>query len=136
MRALLVIALAGFIFITGAGWAIAEVVSPNNQLPVVVATIPQAGAVMVDAKLQEIGIVFSKQMRINGWSLVMQDKSSFPKVAGKVGFQNDGRTFIAPVTLEPDKNYVVWVNSDRYQNFCDQQGRPAVPYMLSFRTKP
>ena len=136
MRVWLVITVAGFLLISSAGWTISGEAISNGQPPVVVATVPPAGDAMVDPNLPKIRITFSKPMQINGWSLVMQDKVSFPKITGQVGFQNNGRIFIAPVRLEPDKNYVVWINSDRYQNFRDQQGRPAVPYLLSFRTKP
>lgn len=136
MRAWLVITVAGFLLISSAGWTISGEAISNGQPPVVVATVPPAGDAMVNPSLQEIKITFSKPMQINGWSLVMQDKVSFPKITGQVGFQNNDRTFIAPVRLEPGRKYVIWVNSGRYQNFRDQQGRPAVPYLLSFHTKP
>jgi hypothetical protein len=136
MRTWLVLSLTCLLIISGAGLAISGEVSPSNQPPVVVATIPQAGDRMVDPNLKVIRITFSKPMGANGWSLVMQGKKSFPKISGKVGFKADKLTFIAPVDLEPGKEYVVWINSGRYQSFRDQEGRPAVPYLLSFCTKP
>jgi len=132
----LFLALAGCLLFTGVDGALAEEPSVNSQPPVVVATTPRAGDAAVDPKLQEIKITFSKPMRINGWSLVMADKASFPKITGQVGFQKDGRTFVAPVKLEPGKDYVVWINSNRHQNFRGHAERPALPYLLSFRTRP
>jgi hypothetical protein len=135
MRAWLLLTLAGCTLLTASGAALAGEAKLSGQPPVVVATIPQAGDAAVDPKLDSIKITFSKPMRLSGWSLVMQDKASFPKIIGQVGFQKDGRTFIAPVELEPGTSYVVWINSNRHQNFRGQEGRSAVPYLLSFQTR-
>lgn len=136
MRVRLFLALAGCLLFTGVDGALAGEPSVSSQPPVVVATIPRAGDDSVDPKLAKIQITFSKPMRLSGWSLVMQDKSSFPKITGQVGFQDDRLTFVAPVKLEPGKDYVVWINSNRHQNFRGQAGLPAVPYLLSFQTRP
>jgi hypothetical protein len=32
--------------------------------------------------------------------------------------------------------YGIMLNNDRYTNFKDKAGRPALPYLLSFTTKP
>jgi RNA polymerase sigma-70 factor (ECF subfamily) len=136
MRAWLTAVLAMCLLFSVANIAFAGEPSVSGQPPVVIATIPSAGDGVVDPKLQAIKIVFSKPMRVDSWSLVMRDKASFPKIAGQVGFQKDRRTFIAPVVLEPGKEYVVWINSSRHQNFRDQKGRPALPYLLNFRTRP
>jgi hypothetical protein len=136
MRAWFACFLAGFLILGSAGLAMPGESRAGNQPPVVVATTPLAGDKAVDPNLNEIKITFSKPMQVNGWSLVMQDKNSFPEINGKVGFKDDGRTFVAPVKLKPGKEYVIWINSDRFKNFRDQGGRPALPYQLSFRTKP
>jgi hypothetical protein len=136
MRAWLLVMLAAAVFFAEADTAIAAGPGLHSQPPVVVATIPRAGDDQVDPNLREIRITFSKPMQMSSWSLVMADKASFPKIAGQVAFQSDGRIFVAPVKLEPGKVYVVWVNSSRHTNFRDQQGRPAVPYLLSFGTRP
>ncbi len=136
MKAWLLLALAGLMLFAGAERAVAAEAGVRSQPPVVIATTPRAGDAKVDPKLREIRITFSKSMQTNGWSLVMADKASFPKITGQVSFLSDGRMFVAPVTLEPGKDYVVWINSGRHQNFRDQEGQPAVPYLLSFRTRP
>jgi hypothetical protein len=136
MRRWLVISLTCLLILCSVGMALSAEADSSEQPPVVVSTIPKAGDSMVDPSQKEIRITFSKPMGVNGWSLVMQDKKSFPKIAGKVGFKKDMLTFVAPMKLEPGKKYIVWINSERYQNFRDQEGRPAVPYLLSFHTKP
>ena len=135
MRNLVLAILAGFLLLAGVAGAQAGDASLGSQPPVVVATVPQAGDAAVDPNLKEIKIVFSKPMRTSGWSLVMREKRSFPKLTGQAGFHRDIRTFVAPVKLKPGKDYIMWINSDRYQNFRDRAGRPAVPYLLSFRTR-
>jgi RNA polymerase sigma-70 factor (ECF subfamily) len=42
---------------------------------------------------------------------------------------------VLPVKLEPGKTYAVWVNSEKFGNFKDADGRSAVPYLLVFKTK-
>ena len=47
----------------------------------------------------------------------------------------DKRTCVLPVRLEPGQTYAIWVNTDKFGNFKDTDGRSAVPYLLVFRTK-
>jgi RNA polymerase sigma-70 factor (ECF subfamily) len=70
------------------------------------------------------------------WSWSTISKETFPKVTGKIRYDKDGRTCVLPVKLEPGKTYAVWVNSERFQNFKDEGGRSAVPYLLVFQTRP
>ena len=37
--------------------------------------------------------------------------------------------------LEAGKTYVSWLNSEKFKNFKDAEGKPAVPYLLVFETK-
>jgi hypothetical protein len=39
------------------------------------------------------------------------------------------------VRLEPGRTYAWWLNSDKFKNFTDLAGRPAVPYLLIFETR-
>ena len=43
---------------------------------------------------------------------------------------------ILPVRLEPNKEYVVWVNSANFTNFKDTAGNPAPPFRFTFSTGP
>ena len=54
---------------------------------------------------------------------------------GQPRYLGDKRTCVLPVKLEPGKTYAIWLNTANYQNFKDTMGRPAVPYLLVFRTK-
>ena len=54
---------------------------------------------------------------------------------GSPTYEDDKRTCVLPVKLEPGKTYAIWVNSDKFGNFKDADGRSAVPYLLVFRTK-
>ncbi len=110
--------------------------SVESMPPVVVRTEPQAGDTQVDAKaVTEIRVTFSKKMTDGGWSWVQMSDDSFPKVAGKVHYDKDQRTCVLPVKLEPRKTYVLWLNSEKFHNFKDADGHPAVPYLLVFETK-
>ena len=103
--------------------------------PVVVKTVPEAGAAEVDPKLTEIKVTFSKDMQDGAWSWATLSKESFPTLDGKPKYLRDKRTCVLPVKLEPGKTYAVWVNSEKFDNFKDAGGRSAVPYLLVFKTK-
>ena len=52
-----------------------------------------------------------------------------------IHYEKDRRTCVLKVKLEPGKTYAIWLNSDKFTNFKDADGRPAVPYLLVFQTK-
>jgi RNA polymerase sigma factor (sigma-70 family) len=111
-------------------------VSVKTLPPVVVRTVPAAGDVSVDAtKTSEIRVTFSKDMADNSWSWSQISDETFPKITGKIRYDKDKRTCILPVKLEPGKTYVIWLNSEKFENFKDADGKPAVPYLLVFETK-
>ena len=103
--------------------------------PVVVKTVPEAGSADVDPKTTEIKVTFSKDMTDNSWSWVQLSDESFPKTDGKPKYLADKRTCVLPVKLEAGKTYAIWVNTEKFENFKDTDGRSAVPYLLVFRTK-
>jgi RNA polymerase sigma-70 factor (ECF subfamily) len=123
----------------GAGLAAAatqaDEVSVDSAPPVVVKTVPTAGASTVDSTLAEIKVTFSKEMRDGTWSWSTLSRESFPELDGKPKYLADKRTCVLPVKLEAGKTYAIWVNSDKFRNFKDTEGRSAVPYLLVFRTK-
>ena len=104
--------------------------------PVVIKTVPEAGAQAVDPGLKEIEVTFSKEMTPGSWSWGIADKESYPKMMGDPKFLTGRRTCVLPVNLEPNKVYQIWINAQNLTNFRDMQGRPALPYFLSFKTKP
>ena len=131
MAVILVTLVGGLI--GAAAWA--GDVTLESVPPVVVKTIPEAGADEVDPNLTEITVTFSKNMQDGSFSWATHSKESFPKVDGKPKYLADKRTCVLPVKLEPGKTYAIWVNSEKLGNFKDTDGRSAVPYLLVFRTK-
>jgi len=113
----------------------AEPPTIKNTPPVVVKTDPPAGAADVVPGNRDISVIFSKPMRDGSWSWVELSKESFPTKRGEPHFLPDQRTCVLPVSLEPGKTYAIWLNSQPFQNFQDQEGHRAVPYLLVFRTK-
>jgi len=130
--AIILVALVGSLIGTPSR---ADDVTLESVPPVVVKTVPEAGADDVDPKLNEIKVAFSKDMKNRGWSWVTYSKESFPKLDGEPKYLADKRTCVLPVKLEPGKTYAIWVNSEKHGNFMDADGRSAVPYLLVFKTK-
>jgi RNA polymerase sigma-70 factor (ECF subfamily) len=113
----------------------ADDVTLESVPPVVVKTVPAAGADDVDPKLTEIKVTFSKDMQDGTWSWSTVSEGTFPEATGKAKYLDDKRTCVLPVKLEPGKTYAIWVNSEQFTNFKDADGRSAVPYLLVFKTK-
>jgi hypothetical protein len=103
--------------------------------PRAIETFPANGATDVDPATSEIRVTFDKSMADGCWSWVRSSPEEFPESVGDVHYQDDMKTCVMPVTLEPGKKYVVWFNTENYQNFKDRDGRPAVPHLLTFTTR-
>ncbi len=113
----------------------AEDLTVKTAQPVVVKTVPEAGAADVDPKLTEIKVTFSKDMLDKNWSWVQLSDETFPKTEGEPEYLKDKRTCVLKVKLEPGKTYAIWLNSEKFDNFKDEDGRSALPYLLVFETK-
>lgn len=103
--------------------------------PVVVKTVPEAGARDVAAGTTEIRVTFSKKMVDGSWSWSTAWQGSSPEMIGKPKYEADGKTCVIKVKLEPGKTYGYWINSEKFRNFKDASGKAAVPYLLAFETK-
>jgi hypothetical protein len=114
--------------------ATAAEISLESAPPVVVKTVPVAGSTDVDPALAEIRVTYSKAMQDRSWSWSTWGEENFPSTAGDPKYLADQRTCVLPVKLEPGRFYAIWLNSDRFKNFKDSNGRPAVPYLLTFAT--
>jgi RNA polymerase sigma-70 factor (ECF subfamily) len=112
----------------------ADEVSVQTAQPVVVRTVPQAGSSDVDPKTAEIKVTFSKDMEDGSWSWSQLSEETFPNMIGKPSYLKDKRTCVVKVKLEPGKTYAIWLNSEKFENFKDADGRSAVPYLLVFQT--
>lgn len=129
------LALAAVFALNLSATGIGDDVTLDSVPPVVVKTIPAAGADEVDATLTEISVTYSKEMMDGSWSWSTLTKESFPTTDGKPKYLADNRTCVLPVKLEPGKTYAIWLNSQKFGNFKDASGRSAVPYLLVFKTK-
>lgn len=121
--------------IAGEQPAVAAAATTTDSLPpVVIQTVPPAGAESVDPSLKEIRVTFSKPMRDGSWSWSTWGEDTFPETTGRPHYLADGRTCVLPVKLQPGKFYASWLNSENFKNFKDTSGEPAVPYLLTFQT--
>ena len=59
-----------------------------------------------------------------------------PNPGEQPAFDKDGKTIVRAVKLKPNTTYVVWLNTQQFDNFKDTFDRPAVPYLWVFRTGP
>jgi hypothetical protein len=133
------IAAAGIVAIAAAGGigaAEKAQVSVKTMPPSVVKTVPQAGETNVNPNLTEVRATFSKDMITKEmWSWCYQTPETFPEIdKTKIRFLDDKRTCVLPVKLKPEKTYVIWINSQKFNHFKDTGGNSAVPYLLVFQT--
>lgn len=70
--------------------------------PKIVSMTIASGAKDVDPALTEIVVHFDRAMKTDRYAVARTSKVEQPKM-GKVSFDETGRVFIIPVTLEPDK---------------------------------
>jgi hypothetical protein len=101
---------------------------------VVVKTVPESGSKKVTPGETEIKVTFSKEMMDGSWSWSTAWQGSSPEMVGKPKYEKDGKTCVLKVKLEPNKAYGYWLNSEKFRNFKDRQGRASVPYLLVFET--
>ncbi len=127
-KAFLVLALVLIIF----GIACAQ---EDSKPPRVVSTFPQNESQNVDPSIEEISVTFNEEMMDGNWSWAYEDKSKFPQIVGQAYYTDNNTKNILPVKLEPNKEYVIWINSADYKNFKNKKGIPAVPFKFTFKTK-
>jgi len=115
----------------------AESLGVDSLPPVVVSTEPVSGSHDVAPGVTVIRVSFSKGMMPGTWSWSSAWSNSTPQILPSYPrYEADGRTCVLAVNLEPGRTYAFWLNSERFKNFRDSEGRPAVPYLLIFETKP
>jgi hypothetical protein len=128
----LVVLLSILIFAASAN---GETFQASSFPPVVVETVPAAGDHAVDPSLREIRVTFSEDMLTKEmWSFVYANPAPFPKITGPIRYVGK-RTCVMPVALEPGKSYGIWINSQNHDAFRDTTHQPAVPYLLTFKTR-
>lgn len=99
--------------------------------PKVIKALPDNGDIGVDPNLKEIRITFDQPMA-EGMSVVGGGET-YPDAQGRPKWLNP-RTIAIPVKLQPNHEYWISANNERFQNFMNRAGVPAVPYPIKFRT--
>jgi hypothetical protein len=107
--------------------------------PCVVATVPASRQIDVDPSRETIRVTFDRPLQTGrnyAW-MIHRGLGEYPGVQGATPrWEDDGRTCVLPVKLAPGTLYAVGVNSFRHHGFHAEDGMPAVPYVLVFRTAP
>jgi hypothetical protein len=134
MRRVVTMSVCSALLVAGLAWG--QDASVKSMPASVVKTVPQSGDTTVDAATTtRIKVTFSKEMMDGTWSWSQVSKDSFPQIIGKPKYLEDKKTCVIDVKLEPKKTYVIWVNTQKFVNFKDTDGNPAVPYLLVFQTR-
>ncbi len=107
----------------------------DSTPPRVVSTFPQNESQNVDPYIKEISVTFNEEMMDGNWSWAYKDKNKFPQITGQAYYTENNTKNILPVNLEPDKEYVIWINTSNFNNFKDKSGNPAFPFKFTFKTK-
>ena len=103
--------------------------------PKVVSTVPANGDQSVDPSLMTMSVTFNEPMMDGNWSWAYTTKDTFPEMTGQPTYEENNTKNQLPVRLEPNKEYEVWINSQKFKNFKDKSGNPSEPYKLVFKTK-
>ncbi|MBC7965011.1 MAG: hypothetical protein H7Z17_03715 [Fuerstia sp.] len=103
-------------------------------IPEVVEISPANDEKDVPASTAELSVTFNMPMG-EGMSWT-GGGDAFPQTpeGGKAKWSKDGRTCTLPVTLEPDHEYKLGLNSLSHNNFQSKWGVPLKPMIYTFRT--
>jgi len=104
------------------------------RIPSIVEMTPANDAKGVSPATRQIRVTFNMPMG-DGMSWT-GGGDAFPKVADgqKPTWSKDGRTCTLPVSLQPDHEYRLGLNSLSHNNFQSKWGVPLSPIVYSFRT--
>lgn len=94
---------------------------------------PANGDKSVNPNLKELRIEFDQPMNTGAGFSIVGGGETFPKIVGQPRWVGD-RVIVTPIELKPNQGYGLSVNSSRFQNFKGQNGKPAVPYPVKFKT--
>jgi len=107
----------------------------DTEAPRVVATFPPNGSQDVDPSISEISVTFNEEMMDQNWSWAYTHENEFPEMTGQPYYTDNYTKNVLPVELEPNKEYIIWLNSQKFKNFKDKSGNPLVPVKFTFKTK-
>ena len=107
----------------------------DSKAPNVIETFPVSGSTDVDPSISEISVTFDEPMTDGNWSWAYTNKNQFPEMNGQPYYKPGLTENMLPVKLESNKEYEIWINSEKFRNFKDQAGNSAIPFRLVFKTK-
>lgn len=108
----------------------------NDTIPPrVISTVPANGDQSVDPAMSMLAVTFSEPMMDGNWSWAYTRKEDFPEMDGQPRYENNYTKNVLPVRLLPNKEYIIWINSQKFKNFKDKAGNPSEPYKLVFKTR-
>ena len=107
----------------------------DSRAPSVIATFPPNGSTDVDPSINEISVTFDEEMMDGNWSWAYSNKNQFPEMTGQPYYTENFTKNILPVRLESNKEYEIWVNSEKFKYFKDKAGNSAIPFRWTFKTK-
>lgn len=107
----------------------------DSDAPNVIETFPVSGSTDVDPSISEISVTFDEAMTDGNWSWAYTNKNQFPEMNGQAYYESGLTKNILPVKLESNKEYEIWINSEKFKNFKDQAGNSSIPFRLVFKTK-
>ena len=107
----------------------------DTQAPRIVETFPVNGSTDVDPSLNEISATFNEPMMDGNGSWAYTNKNEFPRIKGQPYYTKSYTKNNLPVILEANKEYIIWINSEKFKNFKDKAGNPALPFKLTFKTR-
>ncbi|HEV8292226.1 MAG TPA: Ig-like domain-containing protein, partial [Tepidisphaeraceae bacterium] len=103
--------------------------------PKVLKTVPENGKQDVDPATPELRVIFDQPMRTGGRSVVNSSRGVFPELVGPPRWEDNNKTFVWKMKLEPNTDYWLSINATRFTNFRNANGEPAVPYPIAFSTR-
>ena len=107
----------------------------DTEAPRVVYTFPLNGSQDVDPSINEISVTFNEEMMDQDWSWAYTNKNEFPEMTGPPYYTERLKRNVLPVKLEPNREYVIWLNSQEFKNFKDKSGNHLIPFKFTFKTK-
>jgi hypothetical protein len=107
----------------------------DSKAPRVINTFPLNESQSVDPALNEISVTFNEEMMDENWSWAYSDKSEFPQIVGQAYYTENNTKNVLPVRLESNKEYIIWINSEKHKNFKDKSGNSSVPFKFTFKTR-
>ena len=107
----------------------------DSKAPTVIATFPPNGSTDVDPLVNEISVTFDEEMMDGNWSWAYTNIDQFPEMTDQPYYTEKFTKNILPVKLESNKEYEIWINSEKFKNFKDKAGNPAIPFLWVFKTK-